>query len=102
MFVLTTGDSVAGREAYKSKNSLTVEKSRKAGLHDVGICTVPRSSLLSSTDVPMKSNVRQLSAGWKGKDLNTKVYVCHTEKYYKGHNTSSSSDMPYDHAYKSQ
>ena len=59
---LTTGDNVDGREAYKSKNNLTVVKSRNAGLQGVGIWTVPKSSLLSSTDVPIKSNVRQFNA----------------------------------------
>jgi hypothetical protein len=51
-----------GSEWYKSKNSFNVVKSRNAGRQLVGICTVHKSSELSSVDVPMKSKVRQLCA----------------------------------------
>ena len=57
-----SGESVAGSAPYRSKKSWSVENSRNAGLHEVGIWTVQRSSELSSVDVPMKSKVRQLCA----------------------------------------
>ena len=54
--------NVAGSFAYMSKNSCTVEKSKKTCLQEVGIWTVQKSSPLSSIDVPMKSNVKQFNA----------------------------------------
>lgn len=62
---LTKGDNESGKEWYKSKNNLSVEWSKNAGLQLVGIWTVHKSSEDSSVDVPIKSNVKQLWANLK-------------------------------------
>lgn len=55
---LTMAASSVGRVWKRLKKSCRVEPSRNTDRHEVGICTVARSSADSSVEVPMKSKER--------------------------------------------
>ena len=63
--------SPAARLWKRLKNSCSVVQSRKVGRHEVGICTVAKSSADSSVVVPMKSNERQAQASFNSQLINT-------------------------------